>query len=163
LSFNPAITVGTLNGGVTMQATYSDPWSMRARIGYAQPAYMVYATGGFAQLNVGFSGNWLDCGLKPCAPGGFALTASASTSQERSGWVAGAGIEWKPVPGPWILGLEYLHYGFDGTTTASGPVVGITPPPLCSIASKESSCMHFSLGNIDLDSVRVRLSYKFTN
>jgi len=164
LSFNPAAgATGTLYGGVTMQATYRDPWSIRGRIGYAQPAYMVYATGGFAQLNVGFSGNWIDCGSStPCTPGGFQLTASTSTSQERSGWVAGGGIEWKPVPGPWILGLEYLHYGFEGTTTASGPVVGITPP-LCSVSSKESSCMHFSLGDINLDAVRARVSYKFGN
>ena len=154
LTYNPAI-YGPLgvSGGVTgtsssAQLTVGDPWSIRGRLGFAQPTWMVYGTGGFAETRLDFNGN-LACLLR-CT---VASQAPASFSTSRSGWVAGGGIEFKPVPGPWIVGLEYLYYRFDGTSNISGAFA----PPI----SPATAVVNYSVGAFNLQTVRFRVSYKF--
>lgn len=151
--FTASPIVGT---AVSARATYEDPWSVRGRIGYAQPMYMVYATGGYAQMTVDFSGN---VSFLPGAGGAPTLLNSPGTANAtRSGWVAGGGVEFKPMPGPWIVGIEYLHYQFDGTNTATAAFVPATFAGNCAPGQQ---CSKYSLGDVDLNTVRLRLSYKF--
>jgi outer membrane immunogenic protein len=137
-------------------ATVKDPWSIRGRLGYAQPTWMVYGTGGVAGARVDFSTN----AFVPATFLNPDLTAPASISTTRTGWVAGAGVEFRPFGNPWILGFEYLYYKFDGTTHLDAAF----NPPFAFIfttCSPGVACIHSSLGDLDMQSVRARISYKF--
>jgi outer membrane immunogenic protein len=156
---NPAtgFPAGPIIGtAVTAQASYRDSWSIRGRIGYAQPMYLVYATGGYAQMRVDFNGNV----FLPVGAGGALTTLNSpgGVSANRSGWVAGGGIEFRPVPGPWIVGVEYLHYQFDGTNTA---LAAFVPPTTAGDCAAGQQCLRYSLGNVDVNAARLRVSYKF--
>jgi outer membrane immunogenic protein len=95
------------NTGATSQT--KEKWldTLRGRIGFAWDKALIYGTGGAA-----FAGTDVHvCGFQTCA----------SDSQTRTGWVAGAGIEyaaWDHV----TLKLEYLHADF-GTGTYINPSV----------------------------------------
>jgi opacity protein-like surface antigen len=78
------------------------------------------------------------------AAGGFQVPASFSVW--RPSWVAGGGSEFRPFPSPWILGVEYLYYRFDGTSGATGALSPVDPA---------------SVGDYDVQTVGARLSYKF--
>jgi outer membrane immunogenic protein len=80
--------------------------SIRGRAGYTvTPDVLVYGTGGAGWANTEVS------------------SASVSDNINQWGWVAGGGVEYK-FYGHWIARAEYLHYGFDATTTTPdfGPV-----------------------------------------
>jgi outer membrane immunogenic protein len=145
--------VAPLPGSFTSaQATIEDPWSIRGRLGYAQPQWMVYGTGGYAQTRLNFSGDL----YVPVLFGNAFAPASLSTT--RSGWVLGGGVEFKPVPGPWTVGLEYLYYRFDGTDNLSAV---FTPPDSAFKCAPTQACIQYSVGAYNLQTVRLRLSYKF--
>jgi opacity protein-like surface antigen len=105
---------------------------------------MVYGTGGYARTELKFNGN-LTCTAPTCAG---TLSGPASLSTSRSGWVAGGGVEFKPFAAPWIAGLEYLYYRFDGTTNVTG-AWSVSP-----------FVVNYSVGSFNLQTVRFRLSYK---
>lgn len=86
------------------------PWfgTARGRLGYAFDSIMIYGTGGFAWTN-----------LKASAT---ALGVTASTETTKTGWTAGAGVEWMFMP-RWSVKAEYLYVDA-GTTSLS--VAGIT-------------------------------------
>jgi high affinity Mn2+ porin len=90
--------------GVTEQMDYVG--SLRARIGYAAPAWMIYATGGFA-----FEGARFVTAL----PSGF----EHNSLRLRTGWAAGAGVEYAIAP-LWSARLEYLYRDF-GTADVALP------------------------------------------
>ncbi len=124
-------------GGITW--TDKTDWvaSLRGRLGYAYvPNVLVYGTGGAAWTRTSYTG--LDVGS-----GGSVATALDNT---RTGWVAGAGVDWAPWSNNWILRVEYLHYQFGGasSTTAFGP-----------------GTVTFGWGDLKIDTVRAGLSYKF--
>jgi opacity protein-like surface antigen len=80
--------------------------SVRGRLGYAvAPDWLVYGTGGAGWASTDIS------------------SAGISDNINQWGWVAGGGVEYK-FYGHWIARAEYLHYGFDATTTTPdfGPV-----------------------------------------
>jgi len=138
------------------QTTVTDPWSIRGRLGYVlQPMWMVYATGGFAEANVKLNGN-LICPSGVCTS--LAAQAPATISAVRSGWVVGGGVEFKQPGSPWIVGLEYLYYGFDGNNTVSGAFVPASGGGTC---GPGQACIHYSVGDVNVQTVRLRLSYKF--
>ncbi|WP_425991795.1 carbohydrate porin [Afipia sp. DC4300-2b1] len=72
--------------------------SVRARLGYAEPSWMIYATGGFAWEGTRFASD-LSGGLEE------------KSIQRRTGWAAGAGFEYAIDP-LWSARLEYLYYDF---------------------------------------------------
>jgi len=79
------------------------------------------------------------------------FTFTSTTPNDVFGWVAGAGVESK-VFGDWILGVEYLHYDFSHTRTASAS------------SSNNGGVITSSAntaGSQTIDVVRGRLSYKF--
>jgi outer membrane immunogenic protein len=74
--------------------------TVRGRIGYSVGGVLLYATGGFAYGGTHETFTFADTS----APIGF--TGRASNSQTQTGWVAGAGIEYKITPS-WSLKGEY--------------------------------------------------------
>ena len=115
---------------------------------------MVYATGGFAQVDLKINGNFF-CNVANC---GTENNASGTVSATRSGWVAGAGVEFKQPGSPWIIGVEYLYYGFAGNSTANAAFLSGSG---AGSRAAGQPCVSYPVGNFDVQSVRLRLSYKF--
>jgi outer membrane immunogenic protein len=102
--------------------------TVRGRLGYLTPTFLLYATGGLAYGGVKAStaitqsNNDLFLQSNTSAAGAF--------SQMRAGWTAGAGLEWMFVQ-KWSAKVEYLHYDLgsvtfsNGALRTSGTAVGI--------------------------------------
>jgi outer membrane immunogenic protein len=100
---------------------------LRGRLGWIAGPVLFYGTGGFAfggvknNLLVSFADT-------PTAVGGdcTALICSASTlvssSSTRTGWVAGAGIEWMFAPN-WSLKGEYQYIDLGTVTQAASAFI----------------------------------------
>lgn len=103
---NVATSIATPNGALSHELDYAG--TVRGRIGFAAPTWMIYATGGFA-----FAGERY---LYTPTGGG-----EDKTLHQRTGWAAGAGIEAAIAP-QWSARLEYLYsdYGNANVGTASG-------------------------------------------
>jgi outer membrane immunogenic protein len=87
--------------GDSFQATANTPWvaSVAGRLGFTGGAnWLLYAKGGGAW--VGYHATVTD----------LTTAATVSTSSSRSGWLAGAGIEWAFSPS-WSAKLEYDYIG----------------------------------------------------
>jgi outer membrane immunogenic protein len=144
--------------GSKIQLTASDRWlaSIRGRLGYAFNQVMVYGTGGAAFTEVRSNLNLL---VPPnqTINGQFNLNDAPSSftsfSQNKTGYAAGAGIEWMFAPN-WIGRLEYLHYGFGGAT-------GVLPIVHDSCFVETHCRFQAKLSDLNIDSVRVGISYKF--
>jgi outer membrane immunogenic protein len=109
--------------------------SVRGRVGYTWDRFMVYATGGGAWASYDYA-----------ATASFAgVTATNAFSDTKSGWVVGGGGEWAFAPN-WTVGVEYLHYQFDGASTAVPTAAGTA---------------NFNWSDPSVDVVRARLNFKF--
>jgi high affinity Mn2+ porin len=73
--------------------------TLRGRIGYAAPDWMIYATAGFA---------WTGERFLNTPPSGL----DEKKLHTRTGWAAGAGFEYAIAP-QWTARLEYLYSSFD--------------------------------------------------
>lgn len=105
-SNNVAATVTTPNATLVEKLDYAS--TVRGRLGYAAPNWMIYATAGFAWAGERF------------------LNTTLAGSEEkklylRTGWTAGAGIE-VPIAPQWSAKLEYLYsdYGTANIGLGSG-------------------------------------------
>jgi outer membrane immunogenic protein len=81
--------------------------TVRARIGVANDRVLFYATAGAAVADYEHTVTFAAPGG---APAGFSLAGRSSGL--RSGWTAGAGVEWAFLPN-WSLKAEYLYVDFD--------------------------------------------------
>lgn len=124
--------------------------TIRGRLGYAFDRVMVYGTGGVAFVDMRDSIT-ADCRVAGCGNNGNSNLTSADFSGVKTGWVAGAGLEWM-VTQNWILRSEYLHIDA-GTTTNTLNL----DPANCNDGPCGASWSH---GN-RYDIGRVGLSYKF--
>jgi outer membrane immunogenic protein len=118
--------------GVTNQvdSRLRDMVTLRGRIGHAFDRVLVYATGGWAQLNLRNS-------LTVIGPAG---TPSSTHDFARSkAWVAGAGVEWALFDRASIR-VEYLHIEARNSAAISDPG---NPPVVPRTAN-------FSNGSIDM-------------
>lgn len=95
--------------------------SIRGKVGFVPgPDWMIYGTGGLAFAHVQHTVTDYETATDidgDALPGGRSFTGSGGDSI--LGWAAGAGFDWKfrnDADSAWILGVEYLHYGF-GTHT----------------------------------------------
>jgi len=100
----------------TVTARVKDFTLATARLGYAWNNWLFYAKGG------GAWGQGNSNGVVNTAAGLFETTSSNTT---RTGWVAGAGLEWGFAPN-WSAKLEYDHIDFGSqnitvTGTVNGP------------------------------------------
>jgi outer membrane immunogenic protein len=107
-----AITV--FNGNVLQGSANTDSVStIAARFGYAANNWLYYGKAGGGWVRNGASVTDLTTG------------ASVSSSNTRSGWLLGAGIEYGVTPN-WTMKLEYDHLGLDNWTRSSPLFVGDT-------------------------------------
>jgi outer membrane immunogenic protein len=148
--FDTFTGVPTVDGStVQITANTRSLESIRGRIGYAWNSFMLYGTGGVAFNQTNYALNLVT------TPGSFngAPSGSIGFSQNNVGYAVGFGAEWMATQN-WIFRLEYLHYGFNGSS-GTLPVVGDT----CTVAV---GCrLVASTSNLNIDSVRVGLAYKF--
>jgi outer membrane immunogenic protein len=125
-------------GGVSWGSSTDWVASARGRLGYAVvPNALIYGTGGAAWTRTNYSGlNVLNDGA-----------AATSFTDTRTGWVAGAGVDWAPWNNNWIFRVEYLHYQFGGVSSNATFAPGVFTT--------------FNFGDLKIDTVRAGLSYKF--
>jgi outer membrane immunogenic protein len=138
LGVNGGSTRTTVLGGdfnlVTSLAaanSYSMPWfgTFRGRLGVvADPAILLYATGGLAVADVKYStqsfltGQLFGPGATGTIPAGPAVTVAGtefSEKQTRVGFTVGAGVEYK-VTQSWSGKLEYLYVDLGRSSYFSG-------------------------------------------
>jgi outer membrane immunogenic protein len=92
----------------TLTQKVSADWlaTLRARVGFTMMQHvLLYATGGLALSDVKFSSSYSDNAIDATFPGG---TGYGSKSAIRTGWTAGAGVEWVHARN-WLIRLEYLY------------------------------------------------------
>ena len=85
--------------------------TLRARIGFTWDRIFLYGTGGVAFADVTATG--FDTG---------GSSAFVSESHTRTGWTAGAGVEWAFL-NSWSVKVEYLHVDLGKTVHFQPPVV----------------------------------------
>ena len=78
----------------------------------------LYGTGGLAFGNEHFGNVYADHTFQGAGDG----SEKASSSQTKTGWALGAGIDYPFAPN-WIVSAEYLHIDL-GSISASGVVTG---------------------------------------
>jgi outer membrane immunogenic protein len=115
----PCAAAFCVPAGLSASYSQSIPWfgTARARLGYAQDSWLIYATGGYAYANLETNA------VATAGP----LVASFSQREIRSGWTVGAGIEVGLAPN-WSAKLEYLYADFGNVrTTWLPPAVPLLP------------------------------------
>lgn len=119
--------------------------SIRGRVGYLWGGnWMGYVTGGVGFEHQHFFGN----SVFP----NTAFFGSTAFNNVKTGWVGGAGVEYLATRN-WMLRLEYLYYGFEGTSstviqsTLAGPGTG--------------NPLQFSWSHNNVQVVRAGIGYKF--
>lgn len=137
-------------GSLTINGETRGIGTIRGRLGYAFDRVMVYGTGGVAFVDLRDSIT-ADCQVAGCADSVNKNRTSADFSSVKTGWVAGAGVEWMVSPN-WIIRSEYLHIDA-GTSTNTLNL----DPVNCNDGACGASWSH---GN-RYDIGRVGLSYKF--
>jgi outer membrane immunogenic protein len=125
------------------------------------PSLLVYGTGGLAFGGVSSSTSLGEAFAGPVVVGATGtFPSSASVSQTRIGWTAGAGAEWM-FYGNWSAKLEYLHYDLGsasyGTTVSNFAVAG-APVPVGTLLYTLGQTSSTSFRG---DIARVGLNYKF--
>lgn len=107
----------------TITQSVKSNWMMtaRQRVGVASKKVLVYATGGLAFTNVKYASNLSDAAN---------WTESGGFSKNKSGWVAGGGVEFK-VSRRLSVKSEYLfsQFGRDSITSNNFTVIIIGPTP----------------------------------
>jgi outer membrane immunogenic protein len=121
--------------------------TLRARLGVTvAPNVLLYATGGAAFTDFGFSSSYSDNAIGGAFPGG---TGSGSSSNMSTGWTVGGGFEWAFVKN-WSVKAEYLFVDFPSKTFA----VPTSNTPAFSQTMQEKADLSASLA-------RVGVNYKF--
>jgi outer membrane immunogenic protein len=137
--------------------------TLRGRLGWnIQPDWLVYATGGVAWAQFDRSAN------ASCPPPALAngcvftsgTTAPFNLSTTRTGFVVGGGVEWQ-MASHWRSRLEYLYYGFDSTDSGSSLFTAIPGGGPLPCINTPTCSANYTLGNVNIQTVRIGLSYAF--
>jgi outer membrane immunogenic protein len=151
--WSDSATVAPFVGAPTalVNLTQEENWlgTVRGRIGFTYGNALLYATGGVA-----FGGT--QHSYTEFVSTNAAQTRTLSDSTTKTGWTAGAGVEyamWKNVPGKVSLGIEYLYVDLGDTTLSQGAsTVGGLPFSPSQATFKDRS-------NI----VRAKLNWRFSD
>jgi outer membrane immunogenic protein len=114
--------------------------TVRAKFGYAQNNWLLYATGGLAYGQVATAGSFVG----PGSPLAFA----GSTSTTKAGWAAGAGLNYG-LTRNWIVGVEYLYVDL-GRVSYTETQPAVAPAASLSVSNRAATQV-----------ARVSLDYKF--
>jgi outer membrane immunogenic protein len=146
------------SGFASVRTEINDIGTIRGRLGYTTPDWMLYVTGGAAFASINYSGDFGCSGDALC---NVPVHAPVSFSKTKTGWVVGGGVEHK-FTDSWILGVEYLYYGFSGES-ANASVSSLTTgaPSGFGPCAGGKACVGYSFGDEAIQTVRARLSYKF--
>lgn len=119
VTINPPGTAPTFIVGQDLTTDWI--WTLRPRIGWANEAWMIYATGGLATTKVKYNITYSDTRIPP-------NNASLAINDTKSGWTAGVGGAWAFAPG-WSVKGEYLYANFGnirGSVNTPGGAVALT-------------------------------------
>jgi outer membrane immunogenic protein len=109
------------NAAFSCQSKISDFGTARGRLGYAWDRLLVYGTGGAAWGDVTIQTTNIAGIPQPCNVTGTALAATCGTKATRTGWAAGAGLEyavWQSLS----IKAEWIHYDLgSGTFNVDDP------------------------------------------
>jgi len=161
LNYHPSDTetvFATLGGAPTpafnMLVTAQNRWqaSIRGRLGWVSGPLLLYGTAGMAFTNSSYTAT---AGALPAVM--QPVGATVTFWDTKTGYVVGGGAEWMLTPS-WLLRAEYLHYGFDSSSSSSLPLVFATATDACA----PGACFwNVNSSRQNIDTVRVGLSYKF--
>jgi outer membrane immunogenic protein len=154
LRANAPITAGGVTFPGSNAFTQIDPQSIgsiRGRLAFTTPTWLIYGTGGWAFSHLEYKGGWT-CGPPSC---GAQFVSIATFSKDVSGWVVGAGTEFRAPASPWIFGFEYLYYQLNASADATaalnigagGCVAG-------------APCNPMTFGDFNVHVLRARLGFK---
>jgi outer membrane immunogenic protein len=162
--FETFTTPAAVTGAMTL--TESNRWlaSVRGRVGWTfdtaaifPGVAMVYGTGGAAFTHSDFSAfltpgppNGVGLGT----PGGVTGPSSISFTEDKTGWVAGGGVEYMFLRN-WLVRAEYLFYRFDGTSA----IMPLALPP--GSGACPGCGFHLNFSDLDVQTGRIGVSYKF--
>ena len=139
-------------GLVTASGNTRSIATVRGRFGWTSDRVMVYGTGGVAFADVRTSLG-VAC-AQGCGLDGDPITTSANSSTLKTGWAAGAGIEWMFSPN-WTVRAEYLRIDLGGLSdTLNLPAVNCVNGGPCGLSWSR---------DLRYDVVRAGLSYKFNS
>jgi outer membrane immunogenic protein len=128
--------------------------TVRGRLGYLTPTFLLYGTGGLAyggvKASTAITQSNNDCTFFPACLQS-STSATGALSQMRAGWTAGAGLEWMFVP-KWSVKVEYLHYDLGSVTFSNGALRTSGPIGLAVVGSTSSV-------NFSGDIVRAGVNY----
>ncbi len=153
--------VGVCSAKNDLQVDYFG--TIRARLGYAFGGTLIYATGGFAYGGVRSSASYVDNSGGLAASAGLPLNARTSNTSTATGWVAGAGIEYKISPN-WSLKGEYQYIDLGSGSDAAVPAVnGYGSSIVSNCAPGNSSCTNLRgrYNEVAFNTVRVGVNYYF--
>ena len=120
----------------------------RGRVGYVQNNWLVYGTGGFAWAEDTLSRTQLAGNPQFSPPIGSVFSHDGT----RTGWTAGAGIEWGIAP-HWSAKLEYLYMDFAGQNFNFADVTH----PLGTPCSGGNICV--TEGHLKVNTIKVGVNY----
>ncbi|WP_157235588.1 outer membrane protein [Methylosinus sp. LW4] len=111
--------------------------TVRARFGYlVTPAILAFGTGGLAFGEAILNPSYFAPLHSPILNFGVGNNGLVGYVDMRSGWTAGAGLEWMPSPS-WSIKTEYLRYDLGTANTANiGPLYYADKAGLSSVAWK---------------------------
>jgi outer membrane immunogenic protein len=135
---DPSIAVGDF---YTTSTKASFLATVRPRVGYAFDNWLIYGTGGLA---VGTLKTTDTLGT-----GGGAAISTVNTSTTRTGWTAGAGVEYG-FGRNWTAKVEYLHVDLGKFDTAVGCLVACATPIDMTVHHKYTD-----------EIIRVGMNYRF--
>jgi outer membrane immunogenic protein len=111
--------------------------SITGRVGYSWDRFLVYGKGGVGFAHDRYAlNNFTAIGGVTCFNGVF-VACNTSAGADRTGWVAGAGLEWAFAPN-WSALFEYDHYGFDSKRVVFAHPFGAARRRLISVRTSTS-------------------------
>ncbi|HLZ05160.1 MAG TPA: outer membrane protein [Bradyrhizobium sp.] len=126
-------TVTSPDGSNSFASKLDDFGTVRGRVGFTQDNWLFYGTGGFAWSQGSVTRTQIAAVTAvPPIPAAAGTVETASTT--RTGWAAGAGVEWGITPN-WTARVEYLYLDL-GTATSVFPLANrqVTSSSTMSIA-----------------------------
>jgi outer membrane immunogenic protein len=136
---------GNFDGFASASGSLDWVATARGRLGWATGPLMIYGTGGaaFGKLD---SSIGLSCLTEGCGSTDTnKLSASVSSSTQKTGWVIGAGVEWMFAQN-WIVRGEYQHIDLGSVSSSLVP---------------NCSCGFSATQKLEMDILRAGVSFKF--